>query len=167
MNLLTQSARRMFPAGIALAILCGISASAQAETILQKLDGQNVSYEVGGDDYIYVDLELKNGRNQKVVISKTTQQVIGQNVRTMLSPVAQVRKDKIDAPMTLDSTALELLKNNNDMLMGSWEMSGDIRYFRVKIIDDISASSLKRLIVNLGAFADKKENEISGDRDDF
>lgn len=167
MTSLTKSVRRMLTVGIALSALCAGSASAETDSIVQKLKQRNLNYEIQDENYVHVKLKLKNGRSQTVVIYGITRQVMGQNIRLLLSPVEQVPESQGKARVPLDAEAEELLKNNNDMLMGSWLVAGGNRYFQVQIIDSVDAATLQRLMLNLGSYADKKEIEINGERDQF
>ncbi|ALL14307.1 hypothetical protein [Caulobacter henricii] len=167
MTSLTKSVRRMLTVGIALSALCAGSASAKADSIVQKLNERNINYTVSDDNYIYAKLKLKSGRSQTIVISGSTQQIMGQDVRLMLSPVAQVPEGQGNARIPLDPMAQDLLKNNSDILMGGWDFSGGYRYFQVKIIDNVDAATLQKLMLNLGSFADRKEMESGGERDQF
>ncbi|MFC4441630.1 hypothetical protein [Caulobacter henricii] len=152
-----------YAGGIAIALVWASVASAQIDTAGAKLKERGVIFDV--DDHENIRAAFKTstkGRGQQVFINRETKPLLGINIRTIWSPVAQIGNDKLGGP-----SALRLLENNGGASLGYWAILDNYLCFIVKIDDSIDAETLHFLMVNVGEVADKKQMEISGERDEF
>ena len=147
----------MLPAP-ALAADASVDASVDA-----RLTARGIQFEVDGDgDYKVTYNYSEEGRTQLVFVSGGTESVGGFIVREIFSPAARVAKDGING-----GKALELMAESRKNKLGSWELSGDVLYFVLKMPDSLSADQLESAMDIAAQTADEMELEMSGDRDDL
>lgn len=151
----------------ALLILSSMAASATAKTgsdpsVAARLDAQGIKYVIDDDgDYKLTYSYSKENRSQLVFVSSGTEEVAGIQVREIYSPAARVEKDSIKG-----SRAFQLLEESSTQKLGSWEVSGDVLFFAIKLPEPISAEQLVKATNIAAEVADDKEIELSG-RDDL
>jgi len=135
--------------------------AAAENSVKDRLDEIGVKYEVDKDgDYKITYSYKKENRTQLVYVSGKTETVNGLVIREIFAPAAGVAEDKIDGKQ-----ALELLSDSNKKKMGSWEISGNMLIFNVKIPDDIDAKSLETVLDLAAEIADDMELKLTGKDD--
>ena len=128
-----------------------------------RLKARGIQFEVDGDgDYKVTYSYKQENRTQLVFVSGRTEQVNGISIREVFSPAGRVAADGIDG-----ARALALLADSRSKKLGSWEISGDVLYFVIKLPDEISAAELESAMDIAAETADDMEIEFSGDRDDL
>lgn len=138
-------------------------ALAQDASIKSRLDARGIKYEVDEDGDFKVTYNYsKQGRTQLVFVSGHREEVGGLRVLNVFSPAARIGKDGIGG-----AKAMELLRESSNNKLGSWEVSGDLLYFVVKVADNGDAGQLETVMDIAAETADDMEMEISGDRDDL
>jgi hypothetical protein len=152
----------------ALALAGGIASAAvpvaaQDARIESLLDRTEMSYKRDEDgDYAVVFNYSKENRTQLAYVSGTTQTVGGITIREIFSPAAGVKESGVDG-----AKALELLTASGRTKVGSWEIRGNIIFFVIKVIDNMTAAELKSLLNAAAATADDLEIELTGGKDDL
>ncbi len=127
-----------------------------------RLAASGIKYEIDGDgDYKVTYSYSKDNRTQLVFVSGATQTVGSFQIREIYSPAARVEKDSI-----MGSRAFELLKESRGNKIGSWEVSGDVLYFVIKLPESLSAAQLESAMDIASETADDMELELTG-RDDL
>ena len=63
--------------------------------------------------------------------------------------------------------AMALLADSRSKKLGSWEISGDVLYFVIKLPDSIDGAALEAAMDIASETADNKEIELSGDKDEL
>lgn len=142
-----------------------LSPAAQAEdgSVKSRLDARGVKYTVDGDGDFKVTYNYsKENRTQLVFVSGSTESVGGFTIREVFAPAAQVEEDGIDG-----AKALELMGDSRKSKLGSWELSGDVLYYVIKLPDSIDAAQLESAMDIAAETADDMEIKLSGDRDDL
>jgi hypothetical protein len=149
-------------------LVLGLPAAAQSPkgdpSVKARLQARGITqYEVDADgDYKITYSYSKEKRTQLVFVSGGTQTVGGFEIREIFSPAARLGKDGVDA-----AKALELLAASRKNKLGSWEISGDVLYFVIKLPDSIDGQQLESAMDIAAQVADDMELEMSGDRDDL
>jgi hypothetical protein len=139
------------------------TAHAEDASVKSRLDARGVKYEVDNDgDFKVTYSYSKEKRTQLVFVGGKTETVGGFTVREVFSPAARVEKDGING-----TKALELLGESRKNKLGSWEMSGDVLYFVIKLPDNVDAATLESAMDIAAETADDMEIKLSGDRDDL
>ena len=149
-------------AGLALGIPASVAAEDQS--VAARLKAQGIEgYEVDADgDYKVYYNYTEEGRTQLVFVAGKTQTVGDLTIREVFSPAGRAARDRIDG-----SKALELLASSAQMKIGAWEIRGDVLYFVIKVLEDVSANELEAVMDTAAETADDQEFALSGDRDDL
>jgi len=146
-----------------LALGTPTSVAAEDESVAARLKAQGIEgYEVDADGDYRVTYYTKEGRTQLVFVAGNTETVGDPTIREVFSPAGRVAKDGING-----SKALELLASSADMKIGAWEIRGDVLYFVIKVLEEVSADELEAVMDIAAETADDQELELSGDRDDL
>lgn len=157
-----HSFRRNYLVFAALAFVA-LPALASDASVKTRLDARGIKFEIDGDgDYKVTYNYAKDKRTQLVFVSGGTESVGGFNIREVFSPAARIGKDGIDG-----KKAMELLTESRKNKLGSWEVSGDVLYFVIKLPDSMDAAQLESAMDIAAQTADNMEIEISGDRDEL
>ena len=151
-------------AGLSAGLLMAGAGEAAADgSVAGRLDARGIVYQVDDDgDYKVTYNYSDQGRSQLVFVSGSTQTVAGFTVREVFSPAARINGDGIDG-----AKALELLAESRRNKLGSWEISGDVLYFVVKLPENLTAAQLESAMDVVAETADDMEMQISGHRDDL
>ena len=128
-----------------------------------RLKARGVQFEVDADgDYKVTYSYKQENRTQLVFVSGRTEQVNGISIREVFSPAGRVVADGIDG-----AKAMALLADSRSKKLGSWEISGDVLYFVIKLPDSIDGAALEAAMDIASETADNKEIELSGDKDEL
>lgn len=139
------------------------SALAADASVDARLTARGIQFEVDQDgDYKVTYSYKQENRTQLVFVSGRTEQVNGLSIREVFSPAGRVAADGIDG-----DKALALLAESRGKKVGSWELSGDVLYFVIKLPDSVDAAALEAAMDIASETADNKEIELSGDKDDL
>lgn len=135
-----------------------IAADASVEA---RLKARGLQFEVDADgDYKVTYSYAKENRTQLVFVSGGTEHVSGLSIREVFSPAGRLGADGIDGQQ-----ALALLAASRAKKLGSWEVSGDVLYFVIKLPDNVDAAGLEAAMDIAAETADNQEIELSGDKD--
>ncbi|QIG55244.1 hypothetical protein G6N82_14785 [Altererythrobacter sp. BO-6] len=146
-----------------LAAISAAPVSAEDKFVADRLQASGIKYEVDSDgDYKIIYNYSKEGRTQLVFVSGKTETVNGLTIREVFAPAALVDKHQIDG-----AKALELLRHSGQVKIGAWELRGNIIYFVVKVIEDVSATELEAAMDIASESADDMEIELTGGADDL
>jgi hypothetical protein len=138
-------------------------ALADDASVNARLTARGIKFEVDGDgDYKVTYSYKKEGRSQLVFVAGKTEQVGEFKIREIFSPAGRVAKDGISG-----AKALEFLKESRLNKLGSWELSGDILYFVIKMPDNMDSAQLESAMDIAAQTADDMELKLSGARDDL
>lgn len=160
---MSSSVRAALVCTLLLAGALAPTARAEDGSVKSRLDARGVKYTVDGDGDFKVTYNYsKEKRTQLVFVSGSTETVGGFSVREVFSPAARVEKDGING-----AKALELLAESRKSKLGSWELSGDVLYYVIKLPDSIDAAQLESAMDIAAETADDMEIKFSGDRDDL
>ncbi len=158
---MTTSLSRLSAALLACAALSAVPALAADASVEARLAARGMQFEVDSDgDYKVTYSYKQENRTQLVFVSGTTEQVNGISIREVFSPAGQVGADRIDG-----TKALALLANSRSKKLGSWELSGDVLYFVIKLPDNVDGAALEAAMDIAAETADNKEIELSGTKD--
>lgn len=158
---MTTSLSRLPAALLACAALSAVPALAADASVEARLAARGMQFEVDSDgDYKVTYSYKQENRTQLVFVSGTTEQVNGISIREVFSPAGQVGADGIDG-----TKALALLANSRSKKLGSWELSGDVLYFVIKLPDNVDGAALEAAMDIAAETADNKEIELSGTKD--
>lgn len=128
-----------------------------------RLKARGIQFEVDEDgDYKVTYSYKQENRTQLVFVSGRAEQVNGISVREVFSPAGRVAADGIDG-----SKALALLADSRSKKIGSWEISGDVLYFVIKLPDSVDAAALEAAMDIASETADNQEIQLSGDKDEL
>mgnify|MGYP003577140872 CR=1 FL=1 len=142
----------------ALAALPALAADASVEA---RLEARGIQFEVDGDgDYKVTYSYKQENRTQLVFVSGGTEEVNGLSIREVFAPAGRVAEDGVDG-----ARALSLLAESRTKKIGSWEISGDVLYFVVKLPDSVDGAALEAAMDVAAETADNMEIELSGDED--
>lgn len=153
------------PCRLLAALLCvaPLSAVAADASVEARLKERGVQFELDEDgDYKVAYSYQQENRTQLVFVSGRTEQINGLDIREVFAPAGRVGADGIDG-----KKALELLADSRTKKVGSWELSGDVLYFVIKLQDSIDAVALETAMDIAAETADNKEIELSGDKDEL
>lgn len=150
-----------------LSVLCAASAATPAlaadASVEARLKARGIQYEIDGDgDYKVTYSYKQEGRTQLVFVSGGTEQVNGLSIREVFAPAGRVAADGIGG-----DKALELLAESRSKKLGSWEISGDVLYFVIKLPDSVDGAALESAMDIASETADNMEIELSGDKDEL
>ena len=151
----------------ALFLLCAAAFAAPAmaadASVDARLKARGIQFEVDADgDYKVTYSYKQENRTQLVFVSGRTEQINGMSVREVFSPAGRVAADGIDG-----AKALALLADSRGKKLGSWEISGDVLYFVIKLPDSIDGATLEAAMDIASETADNQEIELSGDKDEL
>jgi len=151
----------------AVLVLCAATlampALAADASVDARLKARGVQFEVDADgDYKVTYSYKQENRTQLVFVSGRTEQVNGISIREVFSPAGRVAADGIDG-----AKAMALLADSRSKKLGSWEISGDVLYFVIKLPDSIDGAALEAAMDIASETADNKEIELSGDKDEL
>ncbi|MFL6739843.1 MAG: hypothetical protein ACJ8FC_10470 [Sphingomicrobium sp.] len=85
----------------------------------------------------------------------------GMKIRIIFAPAVQLDKDRMDGQFK------SLLEYNGKSKIGAWEIDGDVLFFSARVVEPIRAEELAAMLNLVASFADDKEIEISGKRDEL
>ncbi|MEL1264523.1 hypothetical protein [Pseudoxanthomonas putridarboris] len=150
-----------------LSVLCAALAATPAlaadASVEARLKARGIQYELDDDgDYKVTYSYKQENRTQLVFVSGGTEQVNGLSIREVFAPAGRVTADGIDG-----KKALELLAESRGKKLGSWEISGDVLYFAIKLPDSVDAAALESAMDIASETADNMEIELSGDKDEL
>lgn len=147
-----------------LALLLAPATAVAAPTPIEAhLEATGYSFEVDGDgDFVTVIGWSDDDRSQVVYVAGHTNPFGGTEVREVFSPVMRVPEGGLDR-----TVANRLLRDSQERVMGSWEVTGDMLLYVVKLPEDMGVEALQSALNAAAVLADNMENELTGGRDDF
>ena len=86
--------------------------------------------------------------------------------QTTLASVYSEHIVQLDSDDPVDK-AIELMRESERKIFGSWELWGDTLFFVIKLAEPLSSSQLNSAILLSAEAADEMEKKLSGARDDF
>ncbi len=146
--------------GLALSLVstAGLAANSSIEA---RLKARDITYEVDADgDYKVTYSYDKEERSQMVFVAATIESVGDLKVREVYAAAGKVDEDRIDGAM-----ALKLMEESQTKKIGSWELSGNVLLYVIKVPDGIDAEGLEAVMKIAAELADNKEMELSGRKD--
>jgi hypothetical protein len=148
-------------------LLCTVALATPAlaadASVDARLKARGIQFEVDADgDYKVTYSYKQENRTQLVFVSGRTEAVNGMSVREVFSPAGRVAADGIDG-----AKALALLADSRSKKIGSWEISGDVLYFVIKLPDSVDGAGLEAAMDIAAETADNQEIELSGDKDEL
>ncbi|MCA9029492.1 MAG: hypothetical protein KDA69_02385 [Planctomycetaceae bacterium] len=164
---------RQFVMGtLALAILVGVAATAQAQIGGKKgpdkrvkalLDELELKYEVDDDNDFKLVFEVgESGRSQIVWIRSNTEDFRTLEIREIMSPGYVAEGDDIP-----HYVAIKLLEDNRAKKMGGWQKDGKYAVFVSHIGADLDAETLHNVLIFTVEAADEMEKQLTGEKDQF
>ena len=162
MDLLNTIGRVTLSAFTTAALLVPLPTQAEDSSIKRRLDSVGQKYEIDKDGDFKITLSFtEDKRTQIVFVEGTPYDVGGVQVRNIFAPVAKVAEDGISGK------ALDLLKTNNTLKLGAYEIEGTYLMLSMKIPEAASGEQLQKALRLAASVADNKEIEFSGTRDTF
>lgn len=161
-DLLNTIGRITLSAMTTAALLVPLPTQAEDSSLKRRLDGIGQKYEIDKDGDFKITLSFtEDKRSQIVFVKGTPYDVSGVQVRNIFAPVAKVAEDGVAGK------AADLLKANNTLKIGAYEIEGSILMLSLKIPESATGEQLQKAIRLTAGVADNKEIELSGTRDTF
>jgi hypothetical protein len=154
---------RLSSAALLCATAIATPALAADASVDARLTARGIQFEVDADgDYKVTYSYKQENRTQLVFVSGRTEHVNGISIREVFSPAGRVAADGIDG-----AKALALMADSRAKKLGSWELSGDVLYFVIKLPDSVDGAALEAAMDIAAETADNEEIELSGEKDEL
>ena len=113
-------------------------------------------------DFQIVYAWAREERSQLVYVAGRSNQINGLVVREVFAPAARIPAGGLDA-----ETANRLLLDSQRKVLGSWEASGDLLLYVIKLPENMDAATLETALGVAAETADNMEIELTGGKDEF